>query len=209
MCQALELSLADLGKQPSAISSAPEPAKLRRVSTSTTPPDFLCPITLELMHNPVILVDLDDLSAQRHCFEYSAIKRHIELRKGRNGSVTCPVTNCVLAKPQLVPDLTLKKAISEWAERHGQQLEPEAAAAPPVLQLICLLARMTACPSWFCARLISGNSWQAELHALCCFAPRLMAHAGPRLNLTIHRLAPHGTVSETSSIHFYVSLRLI
>ena len=73
-------------------------------SYSDEPPkSFLCPITCELMMDPVIACD-------GHSYERSAIEKW--LSKSRKS----PMTGLNLESTVLIPNLGLKGAISEWLE---------------------------------------------------------------------------------------------
>lgn len=66
-------------------------------------PSFLCPLTLDVMQDPVIL------GATGLTYEREAIETWLS----RND--TCPSTNIVLGRNhQLIPNLNLKQAIDEW-----------------------------------------------------------------------------------------------
>jgi len=68
------------------------------------PPSFECPITNEIMSDPVILV------ASGKTYERKDIEVWLTLHN------TDPLTNEVLASKELLPVLALKNAIEEWKE---------------------------------------------------------------------------------------------
>ena len=75
------------------------------------PDDFLCPITLEVMTDPVIL-------PSGHTFERRSIQQWLD-----GGHLTCPVTNLPLPPcPPLIPNHALRRLIAA--------VSPSAAAAP-------------------------------------------------------------------------------
>ncbi|PAN33544.1 hypothetical protein PAHAL_6G028400 [Panicum hallii] len=75
------------------------------------PDDFRCPITLEVMTDPVIL-------PSGHTFERRSIQRWLD-----GGHLTCPVTNLPLPpSPPLIPNHALRRLIAAVA--------PSAVAAP-------------------------------------------------------------------------------
>lgn len=75
------------------------------------PDDFRCPISLELMTDPVIL-------PSGHTFERRSIQRWLD-----GGHLTCPVTNLPLPpSPPLIPNHALRRLIAA--------VSPSAAAAP-------------------------------------------------------------------------------
>lgn len=71
---------------------------------------FLCPITLEVMVDPVVAAD-------GHSYERKAISRWI---RGR-GRATSPVTNLPLRSRDLRPNYALKQAIHEFTAMHAAQ----------------------------------------------------------------------------------------
>lgn len=66
------------------------------------PSFFMCPISLDLMRDPVIL-----------CTGMSYDRVSIEMWLG-SGHNTCPATNQVLADKQLIPNHTLHRLIQDW-----------------------------------------------------------------------------------------------
>ena len=69
------------------------------------PPAFLCPITHELMQDPVIAVD-------GHSYSRVPIERWF-----RNHD-TSPMTNEQLTSIQVVPNHTLRKEIEDWQDQN-------------------------------------------------------------------------------------------
>jgi len=76
------------------------------------PSGFLCPITLELMSDPVMLVDT-----------WATYDRKSIERWFAKGHATCPRTNQEVKNMQLIPNYALKSSIDDWLEQH-----PEVAA---------------------------------------------------------------------------------
>ncbi|XP_036599118.1 WD repeat, SAM and U-box domain-containing protein 1 isoform X1 [Trichosurus vulpecula] len=74
--------------------------------SSGIPDEFLCPITRELMKEPVIASD-------GYSYEKEAIENWISKKKR-----TSPMTNLVLPSLVLTPNRTLKMAIDRWLETH-------------------------------------------------------------------------------------------
>lgn len=66
------------------------------------PSQFQCPITLEVMKDPVTL-------ASGQTYERGSIQRWF-----RTGKKTCPTTRQELRKPELIPNLTLQNCILGW-----------------------------------------------------------------------------------------------
>ncbi|EQC28381.1 hypothetical protein SDRG_13928 [Saprolegnia diclina VS20] len=90
---------------------------------------FICPITHDVMDDPVVTTD-------GHSYERSAIEEWISTsREGAPGrQVTSPATNLPLRSLQLIPNLALKRAIGEY--RSGRSVSrgasPAARAISPV-----------------------------------------------------------------------------
>jgi hypothetical protein len=73
------------------------------------PPDsFFCPITHELMRNPLMLI------ATGRTYEGDTITEWMVNHD------TDPLTNETITDKTLVPNLTLKQTIAEWSERSNQ-----------------------------------------------------------------------------------------
>lgn len=71
------------------------------------PDDFLCPISLELMRDPVIV-------ATGQTYERSYIQRWIDC-----GNVTCPKTQQKLENTTLTPNYVLRSLITQWCAKHN------------------------------------------------------------------------------------------
>ena len=67
------------------------------------PADFICPITTELMSDPV-------MAADGHSYERSAIERWLATKS------TSPMTGEALVHSFLAPNHTLRRMIREWEE---------------------------------------------------------------------------------------------
>ncbi|XP_017828941.2 WD repeat, SAM and U-box domain-containing protein 1 isoform X9 [Callithrix jacchus] len=74
--------------------------------SSEIPDEFICPITRELMKDPVIASD-------GYSYEKEAMENWISTKKR-----TSPMTNLVLPSVVLTPNRTLKMAIDRWLELH-------------------------------------------------------------------------------------------
>ncbi|XP_023372589.1 WD repeat, SAM and U-box domain-containing protein 1 isoform X2 [Otolemur garnettii] len=79
--------------------------KVKSIS-SEMPDEFICPITRELMTDPVIASD-------GYSYEREAMESWISKKKR-----TSPMTNLVLPSLVLTPNRTLKMAINRWLETH-------------------------------------------------------------------------------------------
>jgi hypothetical protein len=74
-------------------------------SADTDIPDaFLCPITYEIMINPVICAD-------GHTYEETAIRAWLAIKN------TSPKTNLPLRSRDVTPNYALKTAIADWRQR--------------------------------------------------------------------------------------------
>ncbi|KAF3959604.1 hypothetical protein CMV_015600 [Castanea mollissima] len=71
------------------------------------PDDFRCPISLELMKDPVII-------STGQTYERACIKKWLE-----GGHGTCPKTQQILSRTNLTPNYVLSSLISNWCEMNG------------------------------------------------------------------------------------------
>ncbi|NP_001312594.1 U-box domain-containing protein 4-like isoform X1 [Nicotiana tabacum] len=74
------------------------------------PPDFCCPLSLELMTDPVIV-------ASGQTYERAFIRRWIDL-----GLTVCPKTRQTLGHTNLIPNYTVKALIANWCEINNVKL---------------------------------------------------------------------------------------
>ncbi|MCO5597794.1 hypothetical protein L7F22_051876 [Adiantum nelumboides] len=79
-------------------------------NTSLIPDDFRCPISLELMQDPVIV-------ATGQTYERACIQKWLDA-----GNKTCPKTQQVLSHLIVTPNYVLKSLIAQWCEMHGVEL---------------------------------------------------------------------------------------
>jgi hypothetical protein len=103
------------------------------------PPDFRCPISLDLMRDPVV-------SSSGQTYDRESITRWFGA-----GKSTCPKTGQVLTNLELVPNKALKNLISRWCRENGVPMEggetgkPEQPAPPVAANKAAVeAARMTA-----------------------------------------------------------------
>ena len=76
----------------------------QQAAAADEPPDaYVCPITQELMHDPVFASD-------GHTYERQAIERWIEK------NATSPKTGCALEMTMLFPNHAMRGQIREWQE---------------------------------------------------------------------------------------------
>lgn len=78
----------------------------------TIPPDFCCPISLDLMRDPVII-------STGQTYERSSITRWME-----EGHCNCPKTGQMLINNSLVPNRALRNLITQWCTAHGIPYDP-------------------------------------------------------------------------------------
>ncbi|KAK9062768.1 hypothetical protein SSX86_019958 [Deinandra increscens subsp. villosa] len=74
------------------------------------PPDFCCPLSLELMTDPVIV-------ASGQTYERSYIRKWLDL-----GLTVCPKTMQTLGHTNLIPNYTVKALIANWCESNNIKL---------------------------------------------------------------------------------------
>ncbi|XP_059669527.1 U-box domain-containing protein 17-like [Cornus florida] len=76
------------------------------------PKDFCCPISLELMQDPVIV-------STGHTYDRASISRWME-----EGNCTCPKTGQMLVHSRLVSNQALTNLIMQWCTAHGIPFDP-------------------------------------------------------------------------------------
>uniref|UniRef100_A0A0D9V7A1 RING-type E3 ubiquitin transferase n=1 Tax=Leersia perrieri TaxID=77586 RepID=A0A0D9V7A1_9ORYZ len=102
------------------------------------PSDFRCPISLDLMRDPVVV-------ASGQTYDRESIDRWFG-----SGKSTCPKTGQVLANLELVPNKALKNLISKWCREKGVAMEACEASKSEQAQAVAAnkaaleAARMTA-----------------------------------------------------------------
>lgn len=89
-----------------------EPATSGRGNASgpQPPDDFKCPISLELMRDPVIV-------STGQTYDRQFIEQWL-----KEGHKTCPKTQQVLSHPVLIPNYSLRSLIQQWCESEGVEL---------------------------------------------------------------------------------------
>ncbi|TYI02092.1 hypothetical protein ES332_A11G247100v1 [Gossypium tomentosum] len=85
------------------------------------PADFCCPLSLELMTDPVIV-------ASGQTYERAFIKKWIGL-----GLIVCPKTRQTLAHTNLIPNYTVKALIANWCESNNVKLPDPMKFMSPLL----------------------------------------------------------------------------
>lgn len=77
-----------------------------------TPPDYVCPISRQVMVEPVMLVETG------HTYEAAAVQKWLDAKS------VCPVSGQKLRSKQTMPNYALKRVIADWAAVHGVTLPP-------------------------------------------------------------------------------------
>jgi U-box domain len=100
----------------------PQPTRSASAATPTTmiPDEFICPLTMEIMKNPVV-------SKYGISFEREAIVGWL----GSHGQSTCPMTRQKLRLSDLIPHYRLKLAIQEYLRGDELPLNGNAAMTTP------------------------------------------------------------------------------
>ncbi|KAJ7957969.1 RING-type E3 ubiquitin transferase [Quillaja saponaria] len=86
------------------------PRMLAKSTSLVIPHEFLCPITLEIMTNPVIV-------ASGQTYESESIQKWFD-----SNHRTCPKTSQTLAHMSLAPNYALKNLIIQWFEKNNFHL---------------------------------------------------------------------------------------
>nr|GEW41232.1 U-box domain-containing protein 13-like isoform X1 [Tanacetum cinerariifolium] len=94
-----------------------EKRTLKIQNNTILPDDFRCPISLELMKDPVIV-------STGQTYERKCIQKWLEA-----GHKTCPKTQQKLTSTALIPNYVLRSLIAQWCETNG--LEPPKQAGRP------------------------------------------------------------------------------
>lgn len=81
-----------------------------KINSPTIPEDYICPISLDLMKDPVIV-------ATGQTYERLCIQKWWD-----SGHKTCPKTQQVLPHLTLTPNYALRSLISQWCETNGVEL---------------------------------------------------------------------------------------
>uniref|UniRef100_A0A383W3Q4 U-box domain-containing protein n=1 Tax=Tetradesmus obliquus TaxID=3088 RepID=A0A383W3Q4_TETOB len=87
-------------------------------AAAQAPAAYLCPISRDIMLDPMLLVETGQ------SYEAAHIRRWLEAHS------TCPLTGERLSCKQLAPNYALRSSIQQWAEQHGVQLPPSPQHTP-------------------------------------------------------------------------------
>ncbi|KAA8543899.1 hypothetical protein F0562_021924 [Nyssa sinensis] len=95
------------------------------------PDDFRCPISLELMKDPVIV-------STGQTYERSCIEKWLEAGHG-----TCPKTQQTLTSTALTPNYVLRSLIAQWCEANGIEPPKRPSSRPSKATSFCSPAERT------------------------------------------------------------------
>ncbi|XP_074358875.1 U-box domain-containing protein 15 isoform X2 [Apium graveolens] len=95
------------------------PKALNKSPSIATPHEFLCPISLEIMTDPVII-------STGQTYERYSIQQWLD-----SGHRTCPKSGQPLDHLTLAPNFALKNLILQWCEKYNIELPKNDAARPP------------------------------------------------------------------------------
>ncbi|KAK4750561.1 hypothetical protein SAY87_004043 [Trapa incisa] len=90
--------------------SAPNGKMIDKLPSLVIPHEFLCPITLEIMIDPVIV-------ASGQTYERESIQKWLD-----SNNRTCPKTRQPLVHLSLAPNFALKNLITQWCEKNNFRL---------------------------------------------------------------------------------------
>ncbi|KAI7740901.1 hypothetical protein M8C21_027218 [Ambrosia artemisiifolia] len=92
---------------------------LQKCTSIAIPFEFLCPITLEIMRDPVIV-------ATGQTYERANIQQWLDSDRR-----SCPKTGQTLAHTALAPNVALHKLIQQWCQTNNYQISKKAPPPPP------------------------------------------------------------------------------
>ncbi|KAH9309276.1 hypothetical protein KI387_037187 [Taxus chinensis] len=156
--------------------------------TFTVPDEFKCPISLDLMKDPVIV-------ATGHTYDRASISQWLE-----SGHCTCPKSGQKLLHLGLIPNFALRSLIAQWCEDNGVpfELNPEKAGRKPgkdhisSSQAAIEAIKMTA--AFLVGKLATGSP---DIQRQAAFELRLLAKSG---------MENRRCIAEAGAIPFLVSL---
>ena len=124
-----------------ALAANPTPAlgaSPRRVlRSSAAPSEYLCPISSELMTDPVMTDD-------GQTYERAEIEKWFATARKANGKVRSPLTN-VLVSTNVVPNVALRKLIEDFvAKQSSKRQKPAAQSDQPAMAASSSLGRSKA-----------------------------------------------------------------
>ncbi|KAJ3682739.1 hypothetical protein LUZ60_012966 [Juncus effusus] len=144
------------------------------------PDDFRCPISLEMMKDPVIV-------STGQTYERECIEKWIQ-----SGHNTCPKTQLKLPNSSLTPNFVLRSLISQWCESNGLD-PPKPPAHPPKSHSVCTAGEHS--------RVLS------LLHSLSSLSVEEQRNSAAELRLLAKRNAENrACIAEAGAIPLLVSL---
>ncbi|XP_039145199.1 U-box domain-containing protein 15 [Dioscorea cayenensis subsp. rotundata] len=99
----------------------PKTKSLQRCPSLQIPNEFLCPISLEIMTDPVIV-------ATGQTYDRSSIQKWLD-----SGHCTCPKTRQALTHQSLAPNHALANLISQWCKKNNVELQAKDLCSPSKL----------------------------------------------------------------------------
>ncbi|XAR59891.1 Ubiquitin--protein ligase [Bertholletia excelsa] len=112
--------------------------RLEKCRSLLVPHEFLCPITLEIMTDPVIV-------ATGQTFERASIQRWLN-----SNHRTCPKTGQTLSHLSLAPNVALRNLIQQWCEKNNFDLprkdmtnSPNSFSAAIMEEICCLVQNLS------------------------------------------------------------------
>ncbi|KAI3811597.1 hypothetical protein L1987_21323 [Smallanthus sonchifolius] len=105
----VSVSCGDPGETSALPSCTGQGTLVKNLKTGAIPNDFRCPISLELMKDPVIV-------STGQTYERSCIEKWLEA-----GHHTCPKTQQNLTSTALIPNYVLRSLIAQWCETNGME----------------------------------------------------------------------------------------
>ncbi|KAM4089567.1 hypothetical protein ACB094_07G163000 [Castanea mollissima] len=113
---------------------------LQRCQSSLVPHEFLCPITLEIMTDPVIV-------STGQTYERESIQKWLD-----SNHRTCPKTGQILLHLSLAPNVALKNLIRQWCEKNNIELPkkdpyigPDGSSTELIKEISFLVENLSSC----------------------------------------------------------------
>ncbi|XP_019164063.1 PREDICTED: U-box domain-containing protein 18-like [Ipomoea nil] len=150
-CRCTEFEFGDVSTTTRMMTSSGGGRRNDDVIRSLNPEDFRCPITLELMTDPVTL-------STGHTYDRSSI-----LKWFKAGNHTCPITGERLINIDLVPNLALKQIIRQYCNENGIPFPESVSRNRDVIRSIGKgSVAMKLLASFLVGRLVAGTSEQQK-----------------------------------------------
>ncbi|XP_024401002.1 U-box domain-containing protein 13 isoform X1 [Physcomitrium patens] len=137
-----------------------ESAGAEKAKMQVVPDDFKCPISLDLMKDPVIV-------ATGQTYERACIQRWLD-----SGHKTCPKTGVLLTHLGLTPNYSLRSVIAQWCESVGMEVPNQVSSKPKPSKLLEYSSGERATVEHLLLKLRSG---QADMQRAAAGELRLLA----------------------------------